>query len=376
MLTVPSTSDAPLHRGPDVSVVVPTFNDRENVLELTHRIEQSLQGISWEIIYVDDDSPDRTAELLRDLAAQDPRIRCIQRIGRRGLSSACIEGMLSSSAPYLAVIDADLQHDERLLPQMLAELARGEVDIVVGSRYTLGASIGESDAGRAPLSRVAGRLSRSLVPYGLTDPMSDFFMLRRTAFDHALRKLSAIGSQILTDLFASSPQPLRFKELAYEFRSRRPADSKLDSLTLWGSAMLRMDKTFGHIVPVRFVAFALVGAMGVAVHFAMLTLLFRFADLRFAESQAAATVFTMSVNFVLNNQLTYRDQRLHGLQWVRGWLSFNLACGVGGIMNVGLATYLYQISGTWYFAAIAGIVVGAVWNYAVTKSLTWNNRAA
>jgi dolichol-phosphate mannosyltransferase len=362
--------------GPELSIIVPTFNEHANVVELTNRVREYLQGVSWEIIYVDDDSPDRTADLVRELGVMDARIRCIQRIGRRGLSSACIEGMLSSSAPYLAVIDGDLQHDERLLPQMLAELKAENLDIVVGSRYSAGGGIGDWGAGRARLSRLAGRLSRTLVPEGLTDPMSGFFMLRRTAFDGALRKLSAIGWKILTDLFASSEQPLRFKELPYEFRPRHAGDSKLDSLTLWAYAMLLIDKTIGHIVPVRFVAFSVVGALGVAVHFAVLTLLFRFAKISFVQSQAIATVLTMSFNFVLNNILTYRDQRLRGLQWLRGWISFNLACSVGAAMNVGLATYLWQLSGIWYLAAIAGIAVGAVWNYAVTKQLTWHSPSA
>jgi dolichol-phosphate mannosyltransferase len=361
---------------PELSIIVPTFNERDNVVELTNRVREHLHDVAWEIIYVDDDSPDRTADLVRELALKDVRVRCIQRIGRRGLSSACIEGMLSSAAPYMAVIDGDLQHDERLLPQMLAELKAGNLDIVVGSRYSAGGGIGDWSAGRARLSRVAGRLSRTLVPEGLTDPMSGFFMLRRSALDGALRSLSAIGWKILADLFASSQQPLRFKELPYEFRQRHAGDSKLDSLTLWAYAMLLIDKTIGHIVPVRFIAFSVVGALGVGVHFAVLTLLFRFAKTPFVQSQAIATVLTMSFNFVLNNVLTYRDERLRGLQWLRGWLSFNLACSVGACMNVGLATYLWQLSGIWYFAAIAGIVVGAVWNYAVTKRLTWHDLSA
>ena len=369
-------NDSAVRVGPELSIIVPTFNERDNVVELTNRVRDHLRDISWEIIYVDDDSPDRTADLVRELAAKDSRIRCIQRIGRRGLSSACIEGMLASSAPYMAVIDGDLQHDERLLPQMLAELKAENLDVVVGSRYSDGGGIGDWAVGRARMSRVAGRLSRTLVPEGLTDPMSGFFMVRRAAFNGALRHLSAIGWKILADLFASSQQPLRFKEWPYEFRPRHAGDSKLDSLTLWAYAMLLVDKTIGHIVPVRFVAFSVVGAMGVGVHFAVLTLLFRFAKTPFVQSQAIATVLTMSFNFVLNNVLTYRDERLRGLQWLRGWISFNLACSVGAAMNVGLATYLWQLSGIWYFSAMAGIAVGAVWNYAVTKRLTWRDPGA
>jgi dolichol-phosphate mannosyltransferase len=358
--------------GPEVSVIVPTFNERENLPELTQRIAACLDGFAWEIIIVDDDSPDGSAELARQLATTDSRVRCIQRIGRRGLSSACVEGMLASSAAYLAVIDGDLQHDESLLPQMLAELKRGEVDMVVGTRYAKGGGTGDWNQNRIRLSKWGTRLSRALVPETLTDPMSGFFMMRRSVFDEAARKLSGIGTKILMDMFASSPRALRFKELAYTFRLRQAGDSKLDSLTAWAYAMLLLDKMVGHVVPVRFIAFCIVGAFGVAVHFSVLSLLFRFGQLSFAASQAIATVFTMTFNFALNNVLTYRDQRLRAMRWLRGWLSFNLACGLGACMNVGLASYLNQVSGTRYLAALAGIAVGAVWNYAVTKRVTWS----
>jgi dolichol-phosphate mannosyltransferase len=358
--------------GPEVSVIVPTFNERENLIQLTERIQECMGDTAWEIIYVDDDSPDRSAELARELAGKDSRVRCIQRIKRRGLSSACVEGMLSSSAPYLAVIDGDLQHDERLLPQMLAVLKGQDIDIVIGSRYAEGGGTGAWDAARLRLSKGGKRLSRLLVPAELTDPMSGFFMMRRSVFEAALRKLSTIGWKILMDVFASSPKPLRFKELPYEFRLRQAGDSKLDSLTAWSYAMLLLDKLIGHIVPVRFIAFCMVGAVGVGVHFGVLSLLFRFAQLSFPAGQAIATLCTMTFNFALNNVLTYRDKRLRGLRWLGGWLSFNLACSVGAFMNVGLATYLNQVSGTRYAAAMGGILVGAVWNYAVTQRLTWS----
>jgi dolichol-phosphate mannosyltransferase len=358
--------------GPEISVIVPTFNERGNVVELTERIGAALHDFAWEVIYVDDDSPDRTAELVRELAAKDSRIRCVQRMGRRGLSSACVEGMLASSAPYLAVIDGDLQHDERLLPQMLAQLKQGDLDMVVGSRYTQGGGTGDWGAARLLLSKFGTRLSRMLVPDALTDPLSGFFMIGRPSFEAAVRKLSTIGTKILMDLFASSPQPLRFKELPYSFRLRQAGDSKLDSATAWEYAMLLLDKLFGHIVPVRFVAFCIVGGLGVAVHLAILSLLLQFVHVGFLQGQATATICTMTFNFAVNNVLTYRDQRLRGARWLRGWLSFNIACSLGACMNVGLATYLNEATGTRYLAALAGITVGAVWNYAVTKRLTWS----
>ncbi|GAC1497946.1 MAG: glycosyltransferase family 2 protein [Steroidobacteraceae bacterium] len=360
-----------LRSGPELSIIVPTFNERENIAELIERLALCLTDCSWEVIVVDDDSPDGTADLVREHAAMDSRVRCLQRIGRRGLSSACVEGMLATTARFLAVIDADLQHDERLLPQMLDMLKQGDTDIVVGSRYAPGGDISDWDARRARMSRLAMRLSRVLVPSELTDPMSGFFMMRRSVLDGSAHRLSAIGFKILTDVFASFPRPLRFKELPYRFRVRRAGESKLDSVTAWDYVMLLLDKLIGRWVPVRFLAFTIVGASGVTVHLAVLTLLFHGLHQSFVASQGAATLCAMTFNFTVNNVLTYRDMRLLGVRWLRGWASFVLACSIGGIANLGVASTIYGFGRGWFPAAIAGISVGAVWNYAVTMMLTW-----
>ena len=228
--------------GPELAVIIPTFNERENIPELVRRLDECLKNVLWEVIFVDDDSPDGTARIARGIAQQDPRVRCIQRIGRRGLSSACVEGILASSAPYVAVMDADLQHDERVLPRMLEALKKGDTDIVVGSRYTEGGGIGSWDESRARMSRFATRLSRTVIQRDLSDPLSGFFALRREGFEGAVRNLSNVGFKILIDLLASSPQPLRLKEIPYDFRTRRAGESKLDSQAVWGYGMLLTDK--------------------------------------------------------------------------------------------------------------------------------------
>ena len=351
--------------------MVPTFNERDNVAALIERLASCLESRSWEVIFVDDDSPDGTADVVREHAALDSRVRCLKRIGRRGLSSACVEGMLATSAPYIAVIDADLQHDETLLPQMLDTLKQGGTDIVVGSRYAPGGGVGDWNERRARMSRVAVRLSRLVVPGELTDPMSGFFMMRRAVLDSSVYKLSAIGFKILADLFASHRPPLRFRELAYRFRSRHAGESKLDSVTIWDFAMLLLDKMVGRWIPVRFIGFSIVGAAGVAVHFAVLTLVFQRLHHGFVTGQAVATLCAMSFNYAVNNVLTYRDMRLRGVQWLRGWASFVLACSIGGFANLGVSSTIFALGRGWLLAAIAGILVGAVWNYAVTMMTTW-----
>jgi dolichol-phosphate mannosyltransferase len=362
--------------GVELSIIVPTFNERENVDALVSRLDGVLRGRSWEVIFVDDDSPDGTADLVREIGRRDDRVRCIQRIGRRGLSSACIEGMLSSSAPYQAVMDADLQHDEALLPAMLDTLKSEAADIVIGSRYLEGGGVGQWHESRARISRIATKLSGLVLKAELTDPMSGFFMIRRQVLGDRVRALSGIGFKILLDIFASSAQPIRYKELPYQFRSRHAGESKLDSQAAWGYMMLLLDKLFGRVVPVRFIAFTFVGVLGIVVHLATVALLFKNLHLDFTRAQAVATLVAMTSNFALHNVLTYRDMRLRGWKWLRGWLSFSLACSVGAFANVGIASYLFKVDATWVLAALAGILVGAVWNYAVTAVYTWNKPRA
>ena len=354
---------------PELTVVVPTFNEADNLSALVGELTQALDGLDWEVLFVDDDSPDGTADRARALAQHNPRVRCLQRLGRRGLASACIEGMLASSAPCLAVMDGDLQHDPALLRPMLETLRGGETDIVVGSRHLDGGGVGDFSAYRQWVSRVGDRLSRAVLKARLTDPMSGFFMLTRPALMACLRNgVSAIGYKLLVDLFASAPRPLRAAELPYTFRSRVAGHSKLDSKVVLDYLALLTEKLVGRFVPVRFLAFSAVGGLGVGVHLAVLWAVFRGLGLAFVPAQLLATLTAMTFNYVLNNSLTYRDRRLRGWRFLGGWLSFTLACSVGAVANVGIAAYLYQRETFWIASALSGVLVGAVWNYAVTRS--------
>jgi dolichol-phosphate mannosyltransferase len=364
------TAEAPATT-PLLSIVVPTFGERDNVAELVRRIGLALPNTCWEIVFVDDDSPDGTADAVRALARCDPRVRCIHRIGRRGLSSACVEGILATSAPYIAVMDADLQHDEQILPLMLLRLAQGSIDIVVGSRHAEGGSIGDWDSDRAAMSRFATQLSRLATHADLRDPMSGYFMMSRDAFMGVARGLSLIGFKILLDIFASAPKPLRYEEIPYRFRGRLFGESKFDSAAMWDYVMLLADKTIGHIVPPRFVAFSIVGALGTLVHMAILTLLLKGIGLDFNLSQACAAIVAMTANFFLNNALTYRDRRLTGARMLVGLLTFYAACGIGAAANVGIADYLFVSHHAWWIAGLSGVLIGAVWNYATTSVFTW-----
>lgn len=354
-----------------LSIVVPTFNESGNVHELLRHLEMTLGATGWEIIFVDDDSLDGTSTVVRDIARVDSRVRCLQRIGRRGLSSACIEGMLASSAPTIAVMDADLQHDETVLPRMLAEIEQGGADVVVGTRYAVGGSTGDWNESRKAMSRFATAASRVVLRQPVSDPMSGFFMMRREVLDTCVRNLSGLGFKILLDILATAKQPLRIAEVPYRFRDRFAGESKLDEMVIWEYGMLLADKTVGRYIPVRFLAFSIIGGLGVFVHMAVLTFVLKGLESGFTMAQSIAAGTAMVFNFALNNVLTYRDRRLKKWAWFKGLFSFMIACSVGALANVGIATYLFENRTQWILAALAGVLVGAVWNYAATQLYTW-----
>jgi dolichol-phosphate mannosyltransferase len=360
---------------PALSIIVPCFNERPNVAPMIAKLDAALAGVAWEVIYVDDNSPDGTTQEVRRIAQQDGRVRCIRRIGRRGLASAVIEGALSSSADFIAVIDGDLQHDETRLPVMLSRLQGGGYDLAVASRHVEGGdSAGLSSRWRHMLSDGGIWLAQAFMPVRLTDPMSGFFMLPRPLFEDLARGLNGQGFKILLDLVLSSHAPLRVLEVPARFRERAAGESKMDALVMIQFAGLLLDKVFGGLLPLRFFSFAVVGGLGVLIHLAVLATVRQTTSLGFESEQAIATLVAMVFNFELNNVITYRDQRLTGPRLWRGLILFMVVCGFGAVANVGIAQVLYERHTTWTVAGGIGAMIGVVWNYAVSATLVWRSR--
>jgi dolichol-phosphate mannosyltransferase len=359
---------------PQLSVVVPTFNERDNVTTLFRRLETALAGTAFEVIFVDDNSPDGTWQVVRALAREDSRVRCIRRIGRRGLSGACIEGILASSAPSAAVIDADLQHDETQLPKMLKLLQDGEADLVVGSRYIEGGSADSFNRQRAGASALATEVAKRVLRVKIADPMSGFFMIRRDRFEQLAPQLSTQGFKILLDIVATAHGNLRVKEIPFTFGSRLHGESKLDSMVALDFLGLVLAKLTHDVVSLRFLLFAMVGSIGLIVHFAALYTALEAFDWPFPEAQACGALSAMTSNFILNNFLTYRDQRLKGFAILRGLLLFYLVCSVGLLANVGVAFSVYDQEPIWWLAGAAGALMGVVWNYAMSGLFVWRKR--
>jgi dolichol-phosphate mannosyltransferase len=366
-------ASAAVQPAPELTIVVPTFNEKANIPLLVDRLAQLLTSCDWEVIFVDDNSPDGTAAAARAIGASDSRVRCIRRIGRRGLAGACLEGMLASQARYVAVMDADLQHDEGLLVPMLEALRAGRADVAVASRYLYGGSAAGLSKQRSRVSRGSNTLVRLLLGIDLTDPMSGHFMIRRDALEAIAPSLSTQGFKILLDILATARGSLRTIELPSTFRERQHGESKLDSKIALDFAALVTAKLTNDAVSARFLLFCMVGLTGIGIHLSILSALL-ITNLSFGAAQAFATIGAIAWNFVLNNLFTYRDQRLTGWHFVTGLIRFHVICAIGAISNVGIATWIYDYDETWWIAGLGGALIGTVWNFVVSAALVWRQR--
>lgn len=359
---------------PELAVIVPTFNEAGNVELLYTALRSALSGLTWELIVVDDNSPDGTAEIVKGLSLRHPNVRCVRRVGRRGLSSACIEGISATAAPYVAVMDADHQHDERILPDMLDKAKRG-ADLVVGSRF---AGSGSAQRGlsstRLRGSQLATRLSALITGQDISDPMSGFFLMRRDLFDSVSPRLSAEGFKILLDFIVTATRngkALRIAEVPYVFRPRNAGESKMSAIVVMQFLGLLFSKLTGGLLPPSFLLFGLVGAVGVVVHMATLWFAGTQLGFNFVWSQVTATLVAMTFNFILNNELTYASRKLRGWRYLTGLLTFYGVCSIGALANVSVASWIYVLDKQFYVAGLLGVLMSVVFNYSVTKVFTW-----
>ena len=376
-----TTSSAPAVQGAspgrmsvfDLTIVSPTFNEKANIRPLVAKLDAALKGVAWQVIFVDDNSPDGTAEEAKAVARTDARVQCIRRVGRRGLAGAVVEGALASAAPVVAVIDADLQHDETLLPAMLKLIQADQADLVVASRYLdpEGLSAGLSRT-RQQGSRLATWMSRRVLKNEVSDPVSGYFMSRRGSWEATAPRLSTEGFKILFDLLASATGPMRVAELPYRFRDRLAGESKLDRRVVIEYLSLILNKATGGMIPTRAVMFALVGSTGFLVNVAVAAAI-RAAtvNLSFAQVQLAAALVAMTSNFFINNAVTYFDRRKKGLALLGAYVRFCLLCSAGLFVNVAVAAFLDDRLQMAAASSITGAAFGAVWNYVTTALAVW-----
>jgi dolichol-phosphate mannosyltransferase len=303
-------------------------------------------------------------------------VRCVRRVNRSGLAGAVIEGWMASSADFVAVIDGDLQHDEAILPEMYAALAAEKANLAIGTRVR-GAGEGGLSPARQKLSGLGAWFFHHLTGAPVADPMSGFFMIRRDIVSKLAPRLSSDGFKILVDVLLTAGGSLKIVEVPYSFRKRAAGESKLTPLVALDFLGLVGHHASGGLLPIRFVLFAIVGAVGLVVHIAALTA-FRLwlGTSDFSAGQVAATLVAMASNFILNNEITYRTYRYRGLAKLKGFIAFAVGCSVGALANIDIASFLYRSNQTWWVAGLAGALLSVVWNYAVSTNLIWRPRRA
>jgi dolichol-phosphate mannosyltransferase len=356
---------------PKLSIVVPTYQEATNIPTLFERVKVALTGVPWEMIVVDDDSPDGTSNVAFALAAKDSRLRCLRRVNRSGLAGAVIEGWMSSSADFVAVIDGDLQHDESVLLEMYQALAKRGGDLVIGTRFKE-AEGGSLSWARQKLSDAGAWFFRRIAGTTVSDPMSGFFMLRRSLVSSLAPRLSPDGFKILVDVILSASEDLEITEISYRFRKRNSGESKLNALVAIDFLGLVVHHATAGMLPIRFTLFAMVGMIGLGVHIVALSaVLHWFETLTFDAGQLISTVLAMASNFILNNEITYRPYRYRRLGLIAGFFAFVLGCSVGALANIDVASWLYKENQTWWAAGLAGALLSVVWNYAVSTNLIW-----
>lgn len=365
----------------DITIIIPTLNEVGNVQILCERIAVIMGNLSFEILFIDDNSQDGTLDELKRITFQVPNIRFIRRMNSRGISSAFTLGAASSDSKYIVLIDGDLQHDENLIPQMLDIIKSESLDIVVASRFK---NIGKSPQDglsykREKMSKIGNMISRLCLGVELTDPLSGFFIVRRSVIERVLHKLSDVGFKILLDIFATYYNlgiKLKFQEIQMHFKKRNSGESKLDIMAISEFVMLIFDKLFGRFIPVRFALFILVGLSGLFVHSCCLYFFLKFANLQFLQSQILSTLIAMNTNFIFNNLFTYRDKRIKGIKSLaKGLVSFCAACALGAIVNIFTADFLYSRNIHWLVSGVLGGMAGAIWNYGITSYFTWGKPA-
>ena len=359
---------------PKVSIVLPTYNERGNIQPLLEQLLPLKARFDLEILVVDDDSADGTAELVRQLAHGEPCLRLIRRVGRAGLASAIKEGLLDATGDLVVVMDSDGQHQPSSVLEALTTLGQGDFDLVIGSRFHAQAQIQGLSGRRETGSTWANRLARSSLPRyrQLSDYMSGFFALRLDRCLPLIRAVDVNGFKFLYELLAHSRGQLRVCDIPLQFQPRGYGTSKLDVAVLWDFGVSILHTLSLRLLPRRAISFGLVGASGFLVQL-LVTRLVMLLGVAFAQALPVAVVAAASSNYLINNALTFRFQRQQGLALVRGLLKFLLVASLPVLANVGVASAFYSyVSHNTFWAQLVGILVVFVWNYAASSRFVWN----
>lgn len=356
---------------PKVSIVLPTFNEKENIPLIIPKIEKALHGFSFEIIVADDDSPDRTWELAEKIASEKEYVRVIRRFHNKGLSPAVMEGFAAAKGEYLIVMDADMQHDERILPDFIQQFEEG-ADFVIGSRKLAGGGVSDWSAVRRFISWGATFLAKIILPKNVSDPMSGYFGVSRKFFDEVGSEINPRGFKILLE-FISHSAKRKLAEIPYVFKSREYGESKLSGAVMIDYLIGLYDLRLGSYIPLRFVKYGLVGVSGILVNQFGLWLGKNLIQWQNEASLILGIELSIITNYFLNNYWTFKDVRINGIYMnIRGLIFFNIICIAGAFINYSAAIFLSEkLLLSIYLSNLLGIALATFWNFFLNVNVTW-----
>ena len=361
----------------ELSVIIPTYNERRNIEILCQRIDETLSKIDYEIVVVDDDSPDRTWQLVERLGKSNPRIRVIRRLDRKGLSSAVVTGLLAANGSCLAVLDADLQHDETKLASMLAKVADEGYDICVGSRDAEGGGYGSWSARRKLISSGARWLANMMVGRLVKDPMSGFFAMSRNYFTRTVDKVNPQGFKILLEFLARGERP-RVCEVGYVFSNRIHGETKLNASVALEYLLALIDLRFGWLIPNQFVKFGLVGITGSLVNMTGFALMQSFGA-SVLVSVVVGVETSILWTYFANNFFTFTPMTFRGRDFIVGFLLYQVVCCYGLVIQLSVVQTLLSNFPAWndnlfslYATYLCGVAFAAVGNFFLHSYYTWN----
>ena len=361
---------------PTLSIVIPTYNEKDNIFRILERLKKVLKSITYEIIFIDDNSPDGTAAVIKDCIKNSSKIHLIHRIGRKGLAGAVIEGVFAANADLVAVMDCDLQHDETKLLDMIDLFSKNNsLDIVIGSRFTETGEISEKAFSkmRELGSKATTLIIKKVLNIASTDPLSGFFMVKKKSFLKSSENLQTQGFKVLADFLATSGKNIKIKEIGYSFKNRIAGESKMNFLTALELIGLVLSQILKGRVSIRFILFCMVGLSGIFVQL-LITGLAMLLINQFPTSQTLGIVAAMTSNYFLNNIITFQERKLKSLDLIRGLFSFYLICSLGAFANIAIATYVFGFSSNWLISSFIGACFGAVWNFTLTSIFTWKSK--
>ena len=358
-----------------ISIILPTLNEVDNISSIIKKIINLSGNFLIEIIVVDDASTDGTTSLVKKLSQEDNRIRLINRYGRNGLSSAIKEGTLSASGDVIAVMDTDGQHQVESLYEAIEVLLVTDKDLIIGSRFLNSSLISGLSDKRKKGSLVANSLAKfslSREYSKLTDIMSGFIVFKSQTVLKLVERIDVNGFKFLYELLSVSKGTLDCNEIPLNFMPRKFGESKLDIAIVWDFLVSLIHSLSKRLIPRKAISFAFVGITGVLVQFIISYSFMWLLGFSFQNVLPIAVISAATSNYLVNNWLTFRVNRLRNKALFVGLLKFLLVSSLPIIANVGLASSFYKlISPNTFFSQLAGIIVVFIWNYAASSKLVW-----